>query len=290
MLIISKPDIIPPPPLHAGLPAVPPARPHQVINGRLIDVMLYLMPHRDTLLRAVQRGLNRAYLDYLTSESDADPAFDPAGLRVLLYAHSLGSVMCYDLLSEPGALHFPVHTFCALGSPLGLFLATRGVALGGLGGVFPPGAAGAQFVFNVLHPYDPLAYRLEPFVDAALRARRPVTLPHPRTGGDRPGLLKSMVSGIVTPLSQSRRARSRSPPAAAARPPAPAVKRAHLLCGRFDFLMQVPAPAPGVSCYGGRGCGTPSLAAAPGARAARQDPDFVPFSYGQALWAHPVGS
>lgn len=29
--------------------------------------------------------------------------FDASDLKVLLYAHSLGSMLCYDLLSEPGA-------------------------------------------------------------------------------------------------------------------------------------------------------------------------------------------
>ena len=42
------------------------------------------------------------------------------------------------------ALHFPVHTMYAMGSPLGLFLSPRGAGLGTLPHVFPPTGAGAK--------------------------------------------------------------------------------------------------------------------------------------------------
>jgi len=59
-------------------------------------------------------------------------------------------------------LNFAVNNFFLLGSPLGVFLSLRGERIhpNNQVGVFPK----CSQLFNVFHPYDPVAYRLEPLI------------------------------------------------------------------------------------------------------------------------------
>lgn len=62
-------------------------------------------------------------------------------------------------------LNFKVENLFCLGSPLGVFLALRGIrpqGKGSLDHIIPDGAC--KRLFNVYHPADPVAYRLEPLI------------------------------------------------------------------------------------------------------------------------------
>lgn len=64
-----------------------------------------------------------------------------------------------------GSLHFRLENFFCLGSPLPVFLALRGVRPGTTGS--PENVMPTKFcsrIFNIFHPADPVAYRLEPLV------------------------------------------------------------------------------------------------------------------------------
>jgi hypothetical protein len=73
-------------------------------------------------------------------------------------------------------LFFEVDNFIMIGSPTGLFCALRGInpsqhaPLGSLaaGRLDPTAAPGClpvcRRLYNVFHPYDPVAYRMEPLV------------------------------------------------------------------------------------------------------------------------------
>jgi hypothetical protein len=93
-------------------------------------------------------------------------------------------------------LHFSVEAFILVGSPLGCFLALRGVDISferGLGSstsaslmqLHPEnkgtgdGLPAARRVFNLYHPFDPVAYRIEPLAFPAdvLQNRRAVSVP-----------------------------------------------------------------------------------------------------------------
>ena len=79
-------------------------------------------------------------------------------------------------------LFFDVDNFIMLGSPTGLFCALRGInpsqqtPLGSLaaGALDPAAAPGCLPVcrrfYNVFHPYDPVAYRMEPLVQVRFPA------------------------------------------------------------------------------------------------------------------------
>ncbi|CAH8360023.1 unnamed protein product [Eruca vesicaria subsp. sativa] len=86
-------------------------------------------------------------------------------------------------------LEFKVDTFFAVGSPLGVFLALRNIHLGiGKGkdyweeeNVIEEMPA-CRRMFNIFHPYDPVAYRVEPLVCKEYLPKRPVIVPYHRGG------------------------------------------------------------------------------------------------------------
>ncbi|XP_065071105.1 phospholipase DDHD2-like [Rhopilema esculentum] len=66
----------------------------------------------------------------------------------------------------------PVNMF-ALGSPIGLFVTVRGVTSFGINFKLPT----CNSFYNIFHPYDPVAYRIEPLVNPTIEAP-PVLMPH----------------------------------------------------------------------------------------------------------------
>ena len=65
--------------------------------------------------------------------------------------------------------------FYALGSPLGMFLAVRGIDSLGSNFTFPT----CPRFFNIFHPFDPIAYRAEGLIKPEYGLTlRPVTIPH----------------------------------------------------------------------------------------------------------------
>ena len=91
-------------------------------------------------------------------------------------------------------LYFKVDNFITIGSPVGLFCALRGVnPLGGrpLGshaaGALYPGAAPTGLpvcrrMYNVFHPFDPVAYRIEPLIVGGPSVRPPELVPYVKGG------------------------------------------------------------------------------------------------------------
>lgn len=71
-------------------------------------------------------------------------------------------------------LAFQPKAFFALGSPIGMFVTIRG--LDALGEQFElPTCPG---FFNIFHPYDPVAYRIESLINSQLSSLKPVLIPH----------------------------------------------------------------------------------------------------------------
>lgn len=86
-------------------------------------------------------------------------------------------------------LNFKVDTFFAVGSPLGVFLSLRNVRIGiGKGqdywqdeNIIEEMPCCRQ-MFNIFHPFDPVAYRVEPLVCEDYLKKRPVIIPYHRGG------------------------------------------------------------------------------------------------------------
>uniref|UniRef100_A0A182IT83 Uncharacterized protein n=1 Tax=Anopheles atroparvus TaxID=41427 RepID=A0A182IT83_ANOAO len=71
-------------------------------------------------------------------------------------------------------LLFEPKMFFALGSPIGMFVTIRGIDALGLDFKLPT----CDGFFNIFHPYDPVAYRIEALINPELSALRPVLIPH----------------------------------------------------------------------------------------------------------------
>nr|XP_029118235.1 phospholipase SGR2 isoform X2 [Elaeis guineensis] len=86
-------------------------------------------------------------------------------------------------------LDFKVDTFFAVGSPLGVFLALRNIRIGiGRGQDYwqdekiSEEMPSCRQMFNIFHPFDPVAYRLEPLICKEYISKRPVIIPYHRGG------------------------------------------------------------------------------------------------------------
>uniref|UniRef100_A0A182MN15 DDHD domain-containing protein n=1 Tax=Anopheles culicifacies TaxID=139723 RepID=A0A182MN15_9DIPT len=71
-------------------------------------------------------------------------------------------------------LMFQPKMFFALGSPIGMFVTIRGIDALGLDFKLPT----CDGFFNIFHPYDPVAYRIEALVNPELSTLPPVLIPH----------------------------------------------------------------------------------------------------------------
>lgn len=172
------------------LPAV-----RSIISDVMLDIPYYMSHHKDKMTSAVIREANRVYRLWCRN----NPLFSEYG-RVHIVAHSLGSVMCLDILSNqplgvpqevdmevdrPSAKIFEFNTtnlFCC-GSPSGFFLLLNNARLIPRAGVEKRGmtseshnpditaesqygSLAVQNVYNLCHRNDPIAYLLNASVDA----------------------------------------------------------------------------------------------------------------------------
>ncbi|XP_017779711.1 PREDICTED: phospholipase DDHD2 isoform X2 [Nicrophorus vespilloides] len=71
-------------------------------------------------------------------------------------------------------LNFNPRHFFALGSPIGMFVTVRGLDTLGEHFSLPT----CPSFFNIFHPYDPVAYRIESLVNPELAELKPVLIPH----------------------------------------------------------------------------------------------------------------
>ncbi|RWS26786.1 phospholipase DDHD2-like protein [Leptotrombidium deliense] len=71
-------------------------------------------------------------------------------------------------------LEFNPHCFFALGSPIAMFLTVRGIETLKPEFKLPT----CPRVFNIFHPFDPIAYRIEPMIDPSFSNVKPVLIPH----------------------------------------------------------------------------------------------------------------
>ncbi|KAI5741697.1 hypothetical protein M8J76_016207 [Diaphorina citri] len=71
-------------------------------------------------------------------------------------------------------LSFQPRMFFAFGSPVGMFVNVRGIDVLGEEFEFPT----CPKFYNIFHPFDPVAYRIEPLIVPAMEHVRPVQVPH----------------------------------------------------------------------------------------------------------------
>lgn len=71
-------------------------------------------------------------------------------------------------------LNFHPRAFFALGSPIGMFVTVRGIDTLGENFALPTCPA----FFNIFHPFDPVAYRVESLINPEAHKFRPMLIPH----------------------------------------------------------------------------------------------------------------
>ncbi|TMW60860.1 hypothetical protein Poli38472_000902 [Pythium oligandrum] len=148
----------------------------------LMDVLYYLSPrYGQLIIDTVTQQLNQKYRVFM----EEHPKWNG---KVSIFAHSLGSVISYDILTHkagekarngvrfPG-LDFQVENFFAVGSPVPIMVLARGdlkLEDGHFnGGIKKPMC---NRYFNIFHPIDPIAYRIEPLIKPDMHDRQPVQL------------------------------------------------------------------------------------------------------------------
>ncbi|KAI1981523.1 hypothetical protein LOZ53_006075 [Ophidiomyces ophidiicola] len=179
-----------------------------LISDVILDIPYYLSHHKPKMIRAVIREANRIYRLWCQN----NPGFQNNG-RVHLIAHSLGSVMATDILSQQptklpkidfskceiseAIFEFDTTNAFFCGSPVGLFLLLHKSSilprkgrnkpdcdehdasdpwLTGRTGTY--GCLAVDNLYNILHETDPIAYRLNAAIDSDLaNSLKPASVP-----------------------------------------------------------------------------------------------------------------
>mmetsp|Transcript_16820 Transcript_16820/g.25291 ORF Transcript_16820/g.25291 Transcript_16820/m.25291 type:complete len:645 (-) Transcript_16820:185-2119(-) len=211
----------------------------QLANEVVLDVLLYLTPEfREKIITTVCERMNMMYLrfcennpSFLDSGGKCSVVGHSLGTIIL---YDILACQTADMRDSPMSLAFRPQSFFALGSPLGLFLTIRNSAVhqraqlnrpvsssedsssDPLPSAPPLGLSSLRsadvptispnFTFptcsrfyNIFHPHDPVAYRVEPLLDPQLQSRSPAIVPH-HDGGFR---VHYKIKNIATQLSDT---------------------------------------------------------------------------------------
>ncbi|ODQ67879.1 DDHD-domain-containing protein [Nadsonia fulvescens var. elongata DSM 6958] len=168
------------------------------LGGDLIlDVLLYYQPHyQKQIIESTVSECNRVYRKFL----ERNPNFKG---KVSFIGHSLGSVIGFDILCNEGQssklgpsashrlLEFDVDSFFQVGSPVGLFQLLKGNRVGPrdlnsnvIDATMTNSVASPLLrqLYNIYHPCDPIAYRLEPLISRASIDIPPKLVPYTKPG------------------------------------------------------------------------------------------------------------
>jgi len=152
----------------------------------LKEAGLPLGPRKKLLLYLSSRTAKSGYAEFQASSVARKVSYSvgPAGT-------GQPSVRYPHLDIQPAA-------FFALGSPTGMFMAVRGIESLGREFHLPT----CKNFYNIFHPYDPVAYRIESLVDKEFSELRPLLVPHHK-GRKRMHLeLKETMSRVGTDIKQ----------------------------------------------------------------------------------------
>jgi len=169
-----------------------------IVTDLALDVLYYMVPRfYQQMITILSDEINRLYKLFKKHHPDFNG-------KVSLFGHSLGSQLCFDILchqipeclkdennnvdtikytrtSAYGSensynykqLDFPVHTFFAVGSPIGLFtiLSDRNIRFFDWKHPSMKGLTNndtlvpiVKKMYNIFHPSDPVAHRIEPLI------------------------------------------------------------------------------------------------------------------------------
>jgi len=155
-------------------------------NLALTDVFLYTQSDiQGRILAHIQQRINALSDKFIARRPNSDNTHQ---ITVSFIGHSLGGVVLYDLLRSTSLndLKFKPSAVFFMGCPLAMFLTIRDP----FKAVEEAGGSAIQLpihpncrLFNIFHPYDAIAYRLEPLVDLRMKQNEPCLVPY--KGGHR---------------------------------------------------------------------------------------------------------
>lgn len=147
-------------------------------------------------------GPRKKLLMYLTSRAAASGKSGYAEFQASSVARQVSYKIGPAGTGQPSVryphLDIQPTAFFALGSPTGMFMAVRGIETLGSDFHLPT----CKNFYNIFHPYDPVAYRIESLVDKEFSELRPLLVPHHK-GRKRMHLeLKETMSRVGTDIKQ----------------------------------------------------------------------------------------
>lgn len=152
---------------------------HSLGSLILFDILSHELSHNDDEVhheREMSPQAVERIFDEDEEENDIITELKPINKKIL-------SRRISNLLLEVGAqppkliyphLNFHPAALFALGSPIGMFMTIRGLDKFGPDFALPT----CTSFFNIFHPYDPVAYRIEPLINVDLTTLKPAILPH----------------------------------------------------------------------------------------------------------------
>ncbi|CAG0883480.1 unnamed protein product [Darwinula stevensoni] len=125
-------------------------------------------------IRASRNEEEKTIACSLTKEEDDEPKPGSTNNTTTSVSYTIGLAGTGQPSINYPVLAFHPLSFFALGSPIAMFVTVRGLENLGRDFRLPT----CQYVYNIFHPYDPVAYRLETLLDPSLISLRPVLIPH----------------------------------------------------------------------------------------------------------------
>ncbi|XP_065363387.1 mucin-2 isoform X3 [Calliphora vicina] len=135
-------------------------------------ILFDLLCHQNPIKESEEKNLENP--DKFLTPSTSNTQMDSNQLEDKQISYTMGPAGTGQPFINYGQLIFQPKKFFALGSPIGMFVTIRGIDKLGLDFRLPtcPG------FYNIFHPYDPVAYRIEALVNPDLSGVRPVLIPH----------------------------------------------------------------------------------------------------------------
>ncbi|XP_041993565.1 phospholipase SGR2-like isoform X3 [Salvia splendens] len=166
------------------------------------DKIRLLMEEKDLLKAKVKEFEADCYSKVNAKKSSSD--VNQSDLKRRQHGHR-DSLKSYTPQIRYTKLEFKVDTFFAVGSPLGVFLSLRNVRIGiGKGKEYwkekniNEEMPACRQMFNIFHPFDPVAYRIEPLVCEEIMHKPPVIIPYHRGGKRLYVVLKEFKEGLAS--------------------------------------------------------------------------------------------
>ncbi|CAJ1367242.1 unnamed protein product [Effrenium voratum] len=138
-------------------------------NLSLVDGLAFTQ-ERERIITTTAANLETAVSRF----KDCHPNFRG---QIFLLGHSLGGVILWDILTQQ-RLAFTPNALFTVGSPIGVFLH----AAGSINGPRLLEKLGKVPFFNIFHPLDPVAYRVEPLLAPHLAQLPPASMDVDMTG------------------------------------------------------------------------------------------------------------